>query len=296
MSQQAEHGSSKNSSSDEAISLESHVADLISKLPSREGLSERMVLYKNYWLRPYFVESVLCLQNSFKPRHDDIILASNPKCGTRLRSHQPLPEVVPFIEIPRNTYFTYLENLPSPRLLATHLPLSLFPKSTTCGCRVVYICRDPKDAFVSRCVDLETAFNMFSKGFSGYGSFWDHCLEYWRESIAMPDRALKYEEMLSDPVKHVIKIAAFIGVPFSTKEEEDGVPDEMVRLCSFEKLSSLYVNKTGEFFRHGNMVIENSAYFRKAKVGDWQNHINEEMGRKLDCIVKEKLKGSGLTL
>jgi len=110
------------------------------------------------------------------------------------------------------------------------------------------------------------------------------------------NKALKYEEMLSDPVKHVIKIAAFIGVPFSTKEEEDGVPDEMVRLCSFEKLSSLYVNKTGEFFRHGNMVIENSAYFRKAKVGDWQNHINEEMGRKLDCIVKEKLKGSGLTL
>ena len=92
-----------------------------------------------------------------------------------------------------------------------------------------------------------------------------------------------------------MKIAAFIGVPFCTKEEEDGVPEEMVRLCNFEKLSSsLYVNKTGEFFRHGNMVIENSAYFRKGKVGDWQNHMSEEMGRKLDRIVKEKLKGSGL--
>ncbi|CAD6227948.1 unnamed protein product [Miscanthus lutarioriparius] len=180
--------------------------------------------------------------------------------------------------------FAYLETLPSPRLLATHLPLSLFPKSITsgCGCRVVYICRDPKDAFVSRwcydnkvhrgrSVDLKTAFNMLSEGFSGYGPFWDHCLEYWRESIAMPDRALflKYEEMLSDPVKYVMKIAAFIGVPFCTKEEEDGVPEEMVRLCNFEMLSSLYVNKTGEFFRHGNMVIENSAYFRKGKVGDW---------------------------
>ena len=105
----------------------------------------------------------------------------------------------------------------------------------------------------------------------------------------MPDRVLflKYEEMLSDPVKYVMKIAAFIGVPFCTKEEEDGVPEEMVRLCNFEKLSSLYVNKTGEFFRHGNMVIENSAYFRKGKVGDWQNHMSEEMGRKLDRIVKE---------
>jgi estrone sulfotransferase len=44
------------------------------------------------------------------------------------------------------------------------------------------------------------------------------------------------------------------------------------------------------------MIIENSAYFRKGKVGDWQNHMSEEMGRKLDCIVKVKLEGSGLII
>jgi estrone sulfotransferase len=138
----------------------------------------------------------------------------------------------------------------------------------------------------------------FCEGFSAYGPFWDHCLEFWRESIARPRKVLflKYEEMLSNPVIFVIKIAAFIGVPFSAKEEEDGVPEAIVRLCSFDKLSNLHVNKTGEFYRHGNLVIENSAYFRKGKVGDWVNHMSEEMGRKLDCIVKEKLKGSSLTL
>ncbi|TVU22743.1 hypothetical protein EJB05_32460, partial [Eragrostis curvula] len=42
-----------------------------------------------------------------------------------------------------------LEALPSPRLLATHLPYSLLPERMTETCRVVCVCRDPKDALVS---------------------------------------------------------------------------------------------------------------------------------------------------
>ncbi|KAG0541131.1 hypothetical protein BDA96_03G469800 [Sorghum bicolor] len=326
---QAQGGNATDSSS-EAISFESHAMRLISKLPTREGWSEPLVLYKNYWFRPYFVQSRLRIENGFKPRPEDVILATNPKCGTtwlkalaftvinRFRyefGNHPLlfshpQEVVPSIEAPSHENLTYLENLPSPRLLATHMPLSLFPKSIVkCGCRVVYICRDPKDAFVSRwhfdnkmhrgqCVDMETAFNMFTEGFSSNGPFWDHCLEYWRESIAKPDKVLflKYEDMTLEPIKYVIRLATFLGAPFSIKEIEDGIPEEVVRLCSFEKLSSLSTNQTGEFARLGNIIIEKSSYFRKGKVGDWVNHMSEEMGRKLNCIVEEKLKGSGLVL
>jgi estrone sulfotransferase len=319
MSQAEDRNATDNSSG--TISSESQAdADLIIyKLPSREAWSERMVLFNNYWFHPSFAKSILHVQDSFKPRPEDTILATNPKCGTTwlkalafaitkrsqydfanhpLLSRHP-HEVVPFIEIPREAGdYSFVETLPCPRLLATHIPLSLLPTSIAeCGCRVVYICRDPKDAFVSRwcfdskvihkkhSMDLETMFNMFCEGFSAYGPFWDHCLEFWRESIARPKKVLflKYEEMLSNPVIFVIKIAAFIGVPFSAKEEEDGVPEAIVRLCSFDKLSNLHVNKTGEFYRHGNLVIENSAYFRKGKVGDWVNHMSEEMGRKLDC-------------
>nr|CAB3475530.1 unnamed protein product [Digitaria exilis] len=305
----------------------------------REGWSELLVLYNNYWLRPHFAATIMRLQNSnsFKARHDDIILATNPKCGTtwmkalaftisnRSRyefDNHPLffrhpQEVVPGIEITLDGGLTdLLEKLPSPRLLATHMPLSLFPKSiATSGCRVVYMCREPKDAFVSRwhfenkmmCsrghnnIDLESAFSMFSQGFSPYGPFWDHCLEYWKESIASPGNSskvpfLKYEDMISDPVKHVTRFAAFLGVPFSTEEEEDGVPEEVVRLCSFEKLSSLHAVQSGDFGRRGDIVLDKSVFFRKGKVGDWVNHMSEEMGRELDCIVQEKLKGSGLVL
>ena len=102
--------------------------------------------------------------------------------------------------------------------------------------------------------------------------------------------------MISEPVKHVIRLASFLGVPFSTKEEDDGVPEEVVRLCSFEKLSGLRINQAGEIIRFDDIVFDKSAFFRKGVVGDWVNHMSEEMGRKIDCVMEEKLKGSGLVL
>jgi estrone sulfotransferase len=153
--------------------------------------------------------------------------------------------VVAFIEGPIQGNLSYLETLWSPRLLATHMPLSLLPKSVvSSGCWIVYMCRDPKDAFVSWWyfynkvhigyhIDLKTAFNMFSEGFSDHGPCWDHYHEYWRESNARSDKVLflKYEDMILEPIKHVIRLASFLGAPFSIREEEDGVPEQLVRLC-----------------------------------------------------------------
>lgn len=72
----------------------------------------------------------------------------------------------------------------------------------------------------------------------------------------------------------------------------------MVRLCSFEMLSGLEANKIGslKLRPRPNVVYEKSAFFRKAKVGDWVNHMSDDMGRKLDHVMEEKLRGSGLVL
>nr|CAB3479515.1 unnamed protein product [Digitaria exilis] len=314
----------RRSSMESSCSSESHVDDLVSKLPQREGL----VLHRGFWLWPQTTKRIMLLQDSmFKPRDDDIILATNPKCGTTwlkalafaittrsryhdfhshpLLTHHP-QELVPFLEIPTNEDLTYVETLPSPRLVATHMPMSLLPAAGSIAshgcCRIVYICREPKDVFVS----VNVAFlkkdtrrrTRFAKVCLPYGPFWNHCLEYWRESIARPDRVLflKYEDMMSDPVRYVKKLALFLGVPFTCREEEDGVVEQVVRLCSFEMLSGLEGNRTGslKLRPRPNVVYEKSAFFRTGKVGDWVNDMSEEMGRKLDRIMAEKLKGSGL--
>ncbi|XP_051188815.1 cytosolic sulfotransferase 5-like [Lolium perenne] len=308
--------------------------DFISTLPTREGWSTPLIQYSKYWHRPHILEEILQVQDTFTPRGDDTIIVTQPKCGTtwlkalafaiinrgiQSFSDHPLLTVhpqrlVPFIEIPPpNAGHAYLDTLPSPRLLATHLPLSMLPHGmSSAGCRIVYLCRDPKDALVSRWhfenkirkgfnMELEKAFAMFCEGVSECGPFWDHCLEYWKESLARPDKVifLKYEEIKSDPVRAVTKLARFLGAPFSEEEESSGVPQEVVRLCSFETLTSLPVNQVGGFHRYvqglGHVHLPSSAFFRKGVTGDWSNHLSQEMGETLDLIVQQKLQGSGLT-
>ncbi|TXG49065.1 hypothetical protein EZV62_024940 [Acer yangbiense] len=93
-------------------------------------------------------------------------------------------------------------------------------------------------------------------------------------------------------------MAQFLGQPFSAEEENQGVVDEIVRMCSFDHLSNLQVNKTGHVVHISHnldIVINNSVFFRKGQAGDWENHLTAEMIQRLDHITNGKLDGSGLT-
>uniref|UniRef100_A0A0E0LYX3 Sulfotransferase n=1 Tax=Oryza punctata TaxID=4537 RepID=A0A0E0LYX3_ORYPU len=315
-----------------AISSETnHDNNPIAILPTREGWSTPLTLYNNCWLRSHMLTKFMLVKEKFKSRHDDIILATHPKSGTtwlkalaftivnrsyysfvNVDQHPLLTQnpqnLVPFIGA-QGGDLDYLETLPSPRLLATHLPLSMLPSTvTTMGCRIVYLCREPKDAFISRWhfdnkiakgakTDLNTAFTMFCEGCSPFGPFWEHYLQYWKESLQRPQEVLflRYEEIVSCPLKVVRDLAKFLQVPFTEEEERRGVDQEVVGLCSFKSLSNLDINKNGGVERaEGKLFIGYSSLFRQGKTGDWVNHMSKDMGEKLDRLVEDKFRGSGL--
>ncbi|KAF8663180.1 hypothetical protein HU200_055781 [Digitaria exilis] len=171
-----------------------------------------------------------------------------------------------------------MDTLPSPRLVSTHMHHSILPTSITNNphCKIIYICRDPKDTLVSFWHFVKKLSPKIT--FADYGPIWDHILGYWNASKASPETVLflRYEEMLRDPAGNVRKLAMFVGQPFSPAEEESGVVEQIVKLCSIDKLKSLEVNKRGG-------------------KGDWANHMTPDMARHLDAIVEEKLSGSGLS-
>uniref|UniRef100_A0A453DRT4 Sulfotransferase n=1 Tax=Aegilops tauschii subsp. strangulata TaxID=200361 RepID=A0A453DRT4_AEGTS len=200
--------------------------------------------------------------------------------------------------------------LPDPRLFATHVPFVSLPRSVPgSGCKIVYVCRDPKDILVSQWkfsnkfrirdglepLSVEAAADFFCDGLSPGGPYWDHVLGYWRAHMAHPERVLffRYEDMIRDPAAHVSKLAEFVGRPFDAGEEDAGTVDAIVRLCSFENMTGLGATKEGKT----ELVVgavENNWFFRRGMVGDWENHLPPETTRKIDAITHARFRDSGL--
>ncbi|KAB1214328.1 Cytosolic sulfotransferase 13 [Morella rubra] len=311
--------------------LNQEVRDVISSLPTVEGWLSH---YQGFWIPTKCMHGVLATQKHLQAHETDILLATIPKAGTtwlkailfalvnrvRYLDSQQHPllannphTLLPFLE----TKLFYKKNevsdltlLTSPRLFATHLSYSSLPTSVkNSTCKIVYVCRNPKDTFVSQwhfqnkvgalmvtkpvSNSLEQSFNNFCRGMSVYGPFWDHVLSYWIESLEKPEKVffLKYEEMKEQPIIHLKRLAEFLGCSFSPEEEEKGRVNDILKLCSFDNLSNLEINKKGKSSVFG---IENASYFRKGEVGDWKNYLTAQMVERLDCITEEKFHTVGL--
>ncbi|XP_038698256.1 flavonol 3-sulfotransferase-like [Tripterygium wilfordii] len=293
--------------------------------------------YEGFWHHEYFLEGIISAQQHYKPQPSDIVLSSVPKSGTTwlkalafsiatrhcyddFTTTSLLLTKVPHKCVPRlevdlvasPSHYDQKNKREVP-LVATHVPFTSLPKSLIdSDCKIVYICRDPKDAFVSmwhffhnifspkgvEILPLEEAFEEFCKGLVFCGPYWDHVLGYWKASLELPGRILflKYEEMKRDTEGQVKILAEFMGFPFSAEEVKDGVVEKIIKMCSFECLSSLEVNKNGKNGEDTPFPVKNNVYFRKGDVGDWKNHLTSEMAKRLDSISDYKFSGSGLNL
>ncbi|MFS8015687.1 putative quercetin-3-sulfate 4'-sulfotransferase [Helianthus anomalus] len=296
---------------------------------------EIMYNYQGIWCHPKLLEGIISAQQTFKAQPSDVFLCSHPKSGTTWlkaiafaivtrqkfdESNTPLLTNIPHNCIPslEKNIEQILENRHIDNScitpIATHLSYNLLPESIRASnCKIVYIYRDIKDVIVSyyhfmlgrlnvpiEDAPFEEAFDEFCQGINVFGPIWDHLSGFAKASLERPEITLllKYEDMIKDPTSNVKRLAEFIGYPFTTQEEKEGVIERIIKMCSFENLSKLEVNKSG--IQNGEraraIVSENRLYFRKGKVGDWENHFTDEMKEKIDKLINEKLSHTGLVL
>ena len=134
-------------------------------------------------------------------------------------------------------------------------------------------------------------------GFAFFGLNWDHVIGYWKASLESDKYKvlfMRYGEVMEDPVADLKRLAEFIGCPFTSDEEKDGVAESISQLCGFENSISLEVNKIGETeMVHG--ALENNMLFRHGGSGDWMNHLTPEMVQPVDSIMESMFRASGLT-
>ncbi|GFS33383.1 sulfotransferase 2B [Actinidia rufa] len=277
---------------------------LIASLPKEKGWSSshQLYLYQGFWCPSVLIREEMAVHQHFQARQNDIALATNPKSGTTWlkalafsilhRQHYIPSQNHPLLTSNPHTLVPFLGkafldqdltyNLAhSPRLFSTHLPYHALPpsiKSFAIGCRIVYICRNPYDTFISAWhfftkasdslepLSLNDAFDMYCRGVFGYGPFLG-----------------PYARVLEGELGEASEGSVF--------EKKGGLIEEISRLCSINNLRELDVNKTGKFGSH----FENKAFFRKGEVGDWVNYLTPEMVERLDKVIQEKMDGFGLT-
>ncbi|XP_047147090.1 cytosolic sulfotransferase 15-like [Vigna umbellata] len=303
-------------------------------LPKEKGWAARhLYLFQDFWCPSNFIEGVNNFQKHFQAKDSDVIVSSFPKSGTtwlkaltfsifnrkRFSSFDNHPlltsnshELVPFLDFIFHGdniqhKLSYLSNMTEPRVFGTHFPFpSLSNSINESNCKILYICRNPFDTFVSFWIfanksnpdslhklTMEEALENYCKGIIGFGPTWEHMLGYWKESIATPNKVLflNYEVLKEDFNFYVISVAEFLDCPFTEEEESNGVIESISNLCSFEKMKNLEVNKSGTFDRN----FEKKYLFRKGEIGDWVNYFSPAMRDKLSQTMEEKLGGSGLS-
>ncbi|CAI9095108.1 OLC1v1030969C1 [Oldenlandia corymbosa var. corymbosa] len=315
-------------------------------LPKNNVTGYVLAQYKGFWFDAPLLQGTLTFRQHFQQQDSDIILATMPKSGTTwlkalvfsivnrktypdlnnhpLLFHNP-HRLVPFFEI--NLYKNgqipdqdHINAIPSPRIFATHIPYQCLPNTileanNNSSCRIIYLCRNPLDAFTAMmhfvlrngllpqdghdhqsAMSLDVPFKSFCDGTYQYGPFWDHVLEYWEASIKDPIKVmfLKFEDLKKDINSSVKKIAEHLGCAFSPEEENGGLVEEISKLCSIDNLKNLECNQKGET-ETVHKAAHNS-FFRKGEVGDWANFLTPPMAERLERLMKEKFAESGVTL
>ncbi|XP_012265273.2 luciferin sulfotransferase [Athalia rosae] len=291
-------------------------------------------------LSEYYLKSIDLVEN-FRIRDDDVWVCSFPKTGTTWsqemvwcvnndldfeRAKVPLTERFPFFEcsavfggllypdgkpdsdIPE--YFadciSFVEKLPSPRFIKTHLPFHLLPRQLRSGetkAKIVYVFRNVKDTCISyyhhtRLFDgYEKNFDSFAELFLQnalhYAPFWDHVLSYWNLRKRDNMLILKYEDMKRDLPSIIKNTATFFGKNLTS--------DQLTTLTQHLSFSSMRENpavNNDQLSAHVQKILQTKRegkFMRSGAMDQWKTVMTSELTKKFDDMTARKLEGTGLS-
>ncbi|XP_076357541.1 sulfotransferase ssu-1-like [Tachypleus tridentatus] len=276
----------------------------------------------------------------YKPRDDDIFVVTFPKCGTTWTQHivhnilnkgetfknfKDVQERSPFIEM---MGAKFVENMPRPQAIKTHLPFHVCTYSPKA--KYIYVARNPRDCCVSfyhhtkifpeyqfEDGSFDDFFEVFINGETEWGDYFDHLLSAYEHRNDPNVCFLTYEEMKDDAKAAVLKLAKFLGPQYAEMLESDDkimmkILDHtsMEFMKRFNKDMKLFYSNMDETSFIGAEVPEGLKYvmevfktrdlkmphkfdfIRKGAVGDWKNYFSPVQSKRLMEKFYTKTKGT----
>ncbi|KAJ8317803.1 hypothetical protein KUTeg_004645, partial [Tegillarca granosa] len=245
---------------------------------------------------------------TWKARSDDVIICAYPKAGTHW-----LWEIISMLyngkanriwenkEIAMMEFLSLKEydDLPSPRILNTHLFFHQLPTDTlTKKPKLVFIQRNPRNIAVSfyhhhkKIVmynydgKWENYFNRFLNGNIDFGSWFEYTLD-WETTIKehpeLPIHVMYFENLKQNGIEEIQRLADFLGV--NANKKLITAIEEMCQFSTMKKdkdqMELLEISRD-----------KKPLFYRKGEIGDWKNWFTVAQSEKFDEVMKEKTKAS----
>ncbi len=206
-------------------------------------------------------------------------------------------DVAPFLEncFPKPRPIDVLKDMPSPRMIKTHIPYFLLQRALAgVKVKVIVIIRNPKDVAVSLYhfykIDnvfgfcsrsWKDFFKIFIRGKVMYGLWFDHLLGYLEHKDQPNFHFLTYEDMKTDSVRIIKQLSQFIEKPVSEEYVE-----KIANLTLFSSMREKMV-------RHGKKYTTiKDGFMRKGEMGDWKNYFTVAQNEEWEELYKEKMGAS----
>ncbi|XP_044758916.1 uncharacterized protein LOC123316764 [Coccinella septempunctata] len=228
----------------------------------------------------------------FRPRLFENSLVLNDKTVEEILQQCP-DEEISFNR--KKESLKYLEQDKTRRVIKTHLPLELLPDDIIKkGCKIIYICRDPKDVSVSYFLlqsslrhikfsgDFEKYLQFFRNGNCLFGPHFEHVGQAYSRIGSKNFMFVFFEEFKKDLRAFVTKLAKFLEISLS--EEQLKQMEDHLSLDNFSKKMNTVKDVK-------NQTVN---YVRKGKVGGWREHYTEEMIRETDAWIEANKKRIGI--
>ncbi|XP_051822400.1 sulfotransferase 1 family member D1-like [Antechinus flavipes] len=256
----------------------------------------------------------------FEARPDDLLISTYPKSGTTWVSEildliynngdvekckrDAIFNRVPFMELIMPGYVNgikQLEELKSPRLVKTHLPVELLPPSLWKNdCKMIYVARNAKDVAVSYYYfhkmakmhpepgTWEEFLEKFMTGKLSFGSWYDHVKGWWEKKKDYRILYLFYEDMKEDPKRELLKILKFL---------EKDLPEEIVnKILHHTSFKIMKDNPTANYtmITEKEMDHKVSPFMRKGMAGDWKNQFTVAQYERFEKDYNQQMEGTTL--
>lgn len=242
-------------------------------------------------------------------REDDIFLCAFPRSGTHWTweiINMLTTGKLEYLSQPKESammefhYPEEFDNIPSRRILNTHLPVRLLPTDVKeKNLKVILVQRNPKDVLVSafhflqkaKLMPFEGTFDEFFKMFMKGGlrqSWFDYTLESEKavNEKELDMHVINYEELKKNTVPTIKRLSEFLGTNC-----DDEYITKVAEMCSFQgmKKANDEVKDIDKFTFEKDLM---KSHYRKGEIGDWKNMMTVAQSEQFDELFAEKMKDS----